>query len=51
MAKKMSKQFLNKNIEGVWHTGICVFEKEFYYGGGVSHDRIGQTPFGVPTKS
>jgi hypothetical protein len=27
-----------------------VYEKEFYYGGGISYDRMGRTPFGTPTK-
>jgi hypothetical protein len=29
---------------------VC-FGKEFYYGGGISWDRPGMTPFGRPTKS
>ena len=47
----MSMQLVGKHFEGIWHTGICVYEKEFYYGGGISYDRIGRTPFGKPTKS
>ena len=42
---------LDKYYEGIWHTGICVFGEEFYYGSGISHDKPGQTPFGVPTKT
>ena len=51
MAKQMSQQLVGKYFEGIWHTGICVYEKEYYYGGGISYDRVGKTPFGVPTKS
>jgi hypothetical protein len=47
----MSQQLVGKYFEGIWHTGICVYEKEYYYGGGISWDRMGKTPFGVPTKS
>ena len=47
----MSVQLVGKYFEGVWHTGICVYNKEYYYGGGISYDRVGMTPFGKPTKS
>jgi desumoylating isopeptidase 1 len=47
----MSQQLVGKYFEGIWHTGICVYNKEFYYGGGISYDRMGRTPFGNPTKS
>jgi hypothetical protein len=50
MAAQMSQQLVGKYFEGIWHTGICVYNKEYYYGGGVSYDRMGQTPFGKPTK-
>lgn len=50
VAKSMSQQLVGKYFEGVWHTGICVYEKEYYYGGGISWDRMGRTPFGTPTK-
>ena len=49
MAKNISMGLVGKQFDGIWHTGICVYNKEFYYGGGVSYDRIGQTPFGTPT--
>mmetsp|Transcript_31610 Transcript_31610/g.48344 ORF Transcript_31610/g.48344 Transcript_31610/m.48344 type:complete len:110 (-) Transcript_31610:1628-1957(-) len=49
MAKQMSMSLVGKHFEGIWHTGICAYGKEFYYGGGVSYDRIGMTPFGTPT--
>ena len=46
----MSQQLVGKYYEGIWHTGISVFGKEYYYGGGISYDRIGKTPFGKETK-
>ena len=46
----MSMQLVGKYFEGIWHTGICIYDKEYYYGGGISYDHIGLTPFGVPTK-
>ena len=50
MAKQMSMQLVGKYFEGIWHTGVVVYNKEYYYGGGISHDPPGRTPFGVPTK-
>lgn len=35
MAKVFSPMFLGKQIEGIWHTGIFVYGKEYYYGGGI----------------
>jgi hypothetical protein len=35
MAKTMSPMFLGKTIEGVWHTGLVVYDKEYFYGGGI----------------
>lgn len=51
MAKQISMSLVGKYFEGVWHTGIVCYNKEYYYGGGVSWDRPGCTPFGKPTKS
>jgi len=34
----MSKQLVGRQIDGIWHTGIVAFGKEFYYGGGISWD-------------
>ena len=51
MAKTMSKGLIGTQVDGVWHTGICVFGKEYYYGSGISADAVGQTPFGTPTKT
>jgi hypothetical protein len=41
MAKSMSKQLTGTQIDGIWHTGIVVYGKEFYFGGGISYDYPG----------
>jgi hypothetical protein len=46
MAKSHSKKLIQKQIDGVWNTGIIVYGKEFYFGGGICYDLPGHTPFG-----
>lgn len=46
MASQFSRQLCGRHIEGVWHTGVVVYGKEYYFGGGVSYDAPGYTPFG-----
>jgi hypothetical protein len=47
----MSQSFLGKQIDGVWHTGIVVYDKEFFFGGGIAHGPPGRTPYGVPVEN
>jgi len=49
-ACQMSQSFLGKQIDGVWHTGVVVFGKEFFFGGGIQDDVPGRTPYGVPVQ-
>ncbi|RYY82929.1 hypothetical protein EON63_12300, partial [archaeon] len=35
MARAMSQSILGQQIEGIWHTGIVVYGKEYYFGGGI----------------
>ncbi|XP_028413135.1 uncharacterized protein LOC114535989 [Dendronephthya gigantea] len=32
IAKQMSPLLLGKQIDGIWHTGIVIYEKEFFFG-------------------
>jgi desumoylating isopeptidase 1 len=49
MAAQWSRQLCGRQIDGIWHTGIVIYGKEFYYGGGISYDLPGSTPFGTYT--
>jgi desumoylating isopeptidase 1 len=51
MARQMSRQLLGKQIDGIWHTGIIVYQKEFYFGGGICTGYPGQTPYGQPIQT
>lgn len=50
MAKQFSPALLGRTIEAVWHTGIVVYGREYYFGGGISGDFPACTPFGQPTR-
>ncbi|GAM26092.1 hypothetical protein SAMD00019534_092670 [Acytostelium subglobosum LB1] len=48
MARMYSRSFIGKHIEAIYHTGIVVYNTEYYFGGGILHDRPHQTPYGQP---
>lgn len=50
MAKAFGKQMVGIDIEGVWHTGVVVFGREYYFGGGICDDLPNQTPYAKPVK-
>jgi hypothetical protein len=35
MASSFSPFFLGMKIDGIWHTGLFVFGREYYFGGGI----------------
>lgn len=37
-------------FEGIWHTGVLAFGKEYWYGGGVFQSTPAKTPFGEPLR-
>jgi len=45
---KLSPWLLQEQVEGVWHSGVVVFGKEYYFGGDIYHDAPAQTGFGTP---
>ena len=36
--------------DSLWHTGISVYGKEFYFGGGICSGPPKGTPYGTPIK-
>lgn len=48
IAKHISPFLLGKQLEGIWHTGVVVYGKEFYFGHGINTSRAGETPFQRP---
>jgi len=50
VAKAVSPCLLGKPLEGLWHTGVVVYGKEYFFGGEIFYDKPGQTAFGKPTK-
>ncbi|KAH9386045.1 desumoylating isopeptidase 1 [Nematocida major] len=43
-------QFLQTNIQGIWHTSLVVFDKEYYFMSGVQQGPPGTSPFGTPVQ-
>lgn len=39
---------LGQKMEGIWHTGVVAFGREYWYGGEVFESVPGTTPFGKP---
>ncbi|KAL3647642.1 hypothetical protein CASFOL_008610 [Castilleja foliolosa] len=50
LARQLSTTFLGKVIEGIWHTGVVVYGREYYFGGGIQNDSVGKTPYGTPLR-
>ena len=41
MATAMSQAILGMRIDGIWHTGVVIFNKEYYFGGGIQCSPVG----------
>mmetsp|Transcript_18288 Transcript_18288/g.32769 ORF Transcript_18288/g.32769 Transcript_18288/m.32769 type:complete len:514 (-) Transcript_18288:165-1706(-) len=48
MARAMSQSLLGKQLDGIWHTGVVVYDVEYFYGGGIQASRPGYTQAGTP---
>ena len=50
MAKQFGPMLIGKSVEGVWHTGISVYNTEYFFGGGICQSKPKQSPYGYPVK-
>nr|XP_045626015.1 uncharacterized protein LOC123775143 isoform X2 [Procambarus clarkii] len=51
LAKTMSPALLGKEIEGIWHTGVVAYGREYFFGsGGIESCRPGGTILGEPDR-
>jgi hypothetical protein len=48
VARAISPWLMHEQLEGVWHTGLVVYGKEYYFGGDIFYDTPGETGFGTP---
>jgi len=46
----LSPLLLGQHFEGIWHTGIVVHGKEYWFGGNIFESKPASTPFGEPTQ-
>lgn len=49
-ARTLSPLLIDEQIQGVWHTGIVTFGKEYYFGGDIYYDVPAATGFGRPAR-
>lgn len=50
LANKISPYMVSKQLEGLWHSGLCVFGKEYFFSRDTVFDEAGGTSFGKPKK-
>eukprot|EP00927_Polykrikos_kofoidii_P035360 TRINITY_DN29938_c0_g1_i1.p1 TRINITY_DN29938_c0_g1~~TRINITY_DN29938_c0_g1_i1.p1 ORF type:complete len:484 (+),score=89.31 TRINITY_DN29938_c0_g1_i1:320-1771(+) len=49
-AAALAPYLIQEELQGVWHTGIVVFGKEYYFGGDIYYDTPSKTGFGPPRR-
>lgn len=50
MATKIVKFMTGLDIEGIWHTSLVIYGKEYFFGGGICKGEPRNTPYGTPLK-
>jgi hypothetical protein len=51
LAKQLSLMFIGKQLEGIWHTGIVAYGREWFFGGnGIENVPPKGTLLGEPNK-
>ncbi|KAF8626145.1 hypothetical protein AX15_005039 [Amanita polypyramis BW_CC] len=51
LAKQLSRQLIGRQIDGIWHTSIVVFGREYFYGRGINVTLPGQSHHGSPLQT
>mmetsp|Transcript_114988 Transcript_114988/g.199404 ORF Transcript_114988/g.199404 Transcript_114988/m.199404 type:complete len:659 (+) Transcript_114988:93-2069(+) len=50
MAQTLAPWLLGMELQGVWHTGVVVYGREYFFSRDTVFDEPGKTSFGKPTK-
>lgn len=50
LASQLSLGMVGRHFEGIWHTGIVVYNTEYFFGGGIQKMPPGMTPYGTPVQ-
>ncbi|KAL7753535.1 hypothetical protein RI367_001310 [Sorochytrium milnesiophthora] len=50
MARLMSRNLTGRQIDGIWHTSVVVYGREWYFGQGVFNSAPGVTHYGRPVE-
>lgn len=51
MARQLSVAFLGVSIDAIYHTGVVVYGKEYWFGAGIEQGHPGRTYFGPPLQT
>lgn len=50
MVRNLSRALIGKQLDGLWHTGIVVHQREIFYGGGIQTCAPGTSMAGKPSQ-
>lgn len=50
MVQKLSPALFGETVDAIWHSGVVVYGKEYFFGGDIFYDTPGETGFGPPVK-
>jgi hypothetical protein len=50
LAAQLSLSLIGRHVEAVYHTGVVVFGREVYFGGGIQQAPPGRTQYGTPMR-
>mmetsp|Transcript_6033 Transcript_6033/g.11515 ORF Transcript_6033/g.11515 Transcript_6033/m.11515 type:complete len:693 (-) Transcript_6033:91-2169(-) len=51
MGKTLAPWILGDELEKIWHTGLVVYGREYFFASDTVHDEPGKTSFGEPTRA